>query len=238
MVAPGLLALVCVAFFGTRVARPWRRRHLLRTAPEVPVSELRSGGLHRVRGRVVSAREHFVGPMSDRPCVYVHFTVEEPTRERGRGGGWVKQVEVQHTTTVELDDGSGRVAVNLARAELVLALDRHVRSGFLASLPEPLARKLEEEYGTATRGWVMNKTLRVRETMLELGDELVVVGQASFGRDGPAFDEGGPLLLVTDGPAARLVARETRALLAWGASGLAVALLSVALAMMAVGAAG
>lgn len=228
---PLFVAVVAALFFGSRVLVRWRRRDLVVSTPRVPIAELRSG-MHMVRGAIRGSTQQFAGPMSDRVCVYYRFTVEEH-RSRNKSSDWVTVVERTRTSTIELDDGTGHAAVDLGAAELSLALDRHVTTGLLSSMPEELAHKLRHEFGTDTKGWLFNKKMRVRETMLEVGDELVVIGQASFGRDGPLFGAGGPLFVVTDSSEARMIARETSSLLKWAIGGGVVVAVAIALAVQA-----
>ena len=112
-------------------------------------------------------------------------------------------------------DGTGTAAVDLNDAEVIFALDHHINIGLLSSAPAHVEQVLSERYGTSTKGLVFSKKMRVRETFLELGDELFLLGQVSFGANGLEFSSGGPRLLVSDRNLRAVVARETRVFAAW-----------------------
>lgn len=213
-----LLLLLLVGALGAllgayKAARPLRRRSLLEQTGRTPISELRSG-FHMARGRVRGGRQSFAGPISGKDCVYYRFTVEEH-KKRGKSSQWVTVVSRTHSSAFDIEDESGVASVNPKDAEVLLELDHHFSSGMLSSLPEPVARTLEHEFGTKTKGWLFNKKLRVKETVLEPGDEVHVVGQVAFGRDGPSFEGKGELFVVSDKGAAAIVERETWAALGW-----------------------
>lgn len=228
LVLVGALAALLGAY---KAARPLRRRSLIKQTARTPISELRSG-FHMARGRVRGGRESFAGPISGKDCVYYRFSVEEH-KKRGKNSQWVTVVSRTRSGAFDIEDESGVAAVNPKDAEVLLELDHHYSSGMLSSLPESVARTLEREFGTKTKGWVFNKKLRVKETVLERGDEIHVVGQVAFGRDGPSFEGAGELFVVSDKGAAAILQRETWSALGWiGFAALVVGVCAVTAAVM------
>jgi hypothetical protein len=75
-----------------------------------------------------------------------------------------------------VDDGTGAVALDLQAAELVLNPGTEFRSGFWNDTPPELERVLNDRYGRSSRGLLFNKGMRYAETLIEAGDELVVLG--------------------------------------------------------------
>ncbi len=204
-----LLCLLGLAYFGMGARRSWRRRQVISQAPEMSISELRPG-FFRARGRIKSSAVDQQAPMSQRTCAYYELEVDE-RRSSGRRRYWHTVVSDEGVSRVEMDDGTGLATIDLANAEVLFALDHHVSVGLLSSAPEHVERVLSERYATSTKGVVFNKKMRIRETFLELGDEIFVLGQVSFGKGGLEFGEGGARFVVSDLGFDAIIHKETRA---------------------------
>jgi hypothetical protein len=148
--------------------------------------------------------------MTSTPCVFYRFEVKEKVtttvRRDGKNHSKTEWVTVVNDTRAlggaEVRDSSGRALVDLMTAELHLAPDTRMRSGFLNSAPEELQRLLEQRYRRQTQDMVFNKTMTWTETVVEPDDELFIIGECEEGKDAWEFNGRQGLFIVGDRPEA------------------------------------
>jgi len=116
-------------------------------------------------------------PLSGKPCVYYKFKVEE-CRGSGRGARWVTIVDDEKYKKFEINDGSGYAIIDMNDSELNFKTDRKTRSGFLEKATPEMEKALQK-YGKSKDGWMFEKTIKYKETFLEEGDELYVLGEVN-----------------------------------------------------------
>ena len=166
--------------FGVLMAycRFWYRRRLLLIdqTPLVQVQDLREG-LAKVTGRVIALAETLHSPILRKPCVYYKFWVFGNKWALARPSTLVLD---SNCAPCAVDDGTGAVVLNLAESELDLAVDRHASSGPLAPESPDLVRLVEHRYGVRGRG----VSTSYKETILEEGDTIIVIGQVRRTKDG------------------------------------------------------
>jgi hypothetical protein len=163
------------------------------TSPIRNVSE----GFVEVKGRV-RGKSSLASPLTNKPCVYYRFHVEEHVR-RGKNSHWRTIVDDRQDAGCLVEDASqAAIEVNLLAAELLLEPDNHAKSGLFNDAPAELEATLQEKYSKSSQGFVFNKAMRYTETMLEEGDEIYVLGTA-VRRDGQSvIDKEGDLFIVSD----------------------------------------
>jgi hypothetical protein len=216
----GSVALLVEAFLVSKAIQNTRRARLLAGVPWSKLGQLQPG-LVKVQGRVFAVRDLLRSPLADRDCVYFHFHVREK-RHRGaapHGGGsyWKTVIDDVQSVPCALDDGTGSATLRLRLAELVLHPGEGERSGFLNSARPELEETLQERYGYSSVGLIFNRTLSYRETRIEEGDALVVLGTAREAADGgwELVRGRGPLLVSDKGLAGALGSYRSAALLWW-----------------------
>jgi len=69
--------------------------------------------------------------------------------------------------------------VDLEKANLVLDRDAHARSGLFSAAPPELEETLNNRYGRSSKGFIFNRRMRFAETVLEVGDEIYVLGDVT-----------------------------------------------------------
>jgi hypothetical protein len=213
----GLAILEAVAVY--QGIKNGRRARLVRDTPAGPVNRLGPGPAKLI-GQAMALHGTLTAPLSGKPCVYFRFRVEEKRSHSGPHGGgtyWKKVIDDARSLPCGLDDGSGIAAVHLDEAELVLNPDGALSSGFFKDAPPELERTLHDQYHRSTRGLIFNKTMRFIETLIEEGDNLVVVGTAQATPGGNyELVRGDSLLLVSDKDENALAASYRRsAAVAW-----------------------
>jgi hypothetical protein len=189
--------------------RHGRRAGLIEHAPPAKAGNM-GPGLAKLTGQVVAIAGTVDGPLTNTPCVYYRFKVEEKvTQYHGHGASshWKTIVNDVQSRACAVQDESGIVGVNLREAELLLEPDAQAKSGFLNDAPPALERTLAR-YGKTSKGWIFNKTMRYTETRIDEGDSLFIVGDAQQTPGGNwEFVKGDDLFLVSDRGESELVAQ-------------------------------
>lgn len=80
-------------------------------------------------------------------------------------------------------DSSGAALVRVARAEIDAGCDYSSSSGFLDD-PNENELALLESFGEDPEGFILNRTLSYTEKVLEVGEEVTIVGIVRVGVDG------------------------------------------------------
>lgn len=211
IVGLGLLVLELVCIYYAR-----RHAQRLRTIEEAVPSSIAglAPGLAKVKGAVVPLPDTLNAPMTQRPCVYYRFKVEEKHTHAGPHGAssyWKKIINDAKMVPCGVDDGTAIALVNLAEAELLLTSGDTLKSGFGNDAPPDLERLLKNRYNKTSKGWVFNKTMRYNETRIEVGDTLFVVGVMEPTDGGhPQFVRDNYPLLVSHYPEEKLAANYRR----------------------------
>ncbi len=159
--------------------RTARLRRKLRAAKQCAIRDLTDAREpRRVAGIVVASDEPLIAPLSGRACV---FYETEVVRAVGLG---LDPWDIEYRVAIEkrglpfmVDDGTGSVIVDTARAELLLETDvdrwstardvgADAEDAFLARL------------GHRRRGLLFEKRLHFRESIIEVGERVAVSGVA------------------------------------------------------------
>lgn len=163
------LAVGAVAAF-----RAFQTARLISSTPATPIADL-DPGLHEVKGSL-GGEPTLESPLSHRPCAYWHVTVEHRKKNR-----WESVVDRRAGVPVALDDGSGRVLLDLLAAQVVVSSPQRIRSGIFgvpSAELDDLFTRLE-----FAPGELQGPFLRYREEVLEPGDRLYAVATAARGAD-------------------------------------------------------
>lgn len=181
----GTAGTVLLVWFGFR---GWKRYKLITGTETSRISGI-LGGLVEVNGKVVSMEDQLLeSPYSGTPCVYYRFKVEEK-RHRSSGGGrsstyWATVINDKQYAKCAVDDDTGTIVIDLEEADLVLDRDAHARTGLFSAAPPELEETLNSRYGRSSKGFIFNRNMRYSETVLEEGDEIYVLGDATVTEGG------------------------------------------------------
>ncbi len=184
---------------------PARRiKRELRAAPSYRIDKLDEGELGRIIGKARVHDEKLVAPLTGRECVYYIACVDEDDGE----GGWKNAIEEERGVTFLLEDDSGRALVDPSPARLALDFDCQTTSGALRA-PDERETQFLEKHDFRGRGLIFRKRLRYREAVIEIGEEIAVLGAGTREPDPtrpPAgYREGPPTLLRVTSSAGHLL---------------------------------
>ena len=160
-----------------------------RLIENIPTSKIRSiaMGLVEVYGKVVQYRgEVLKSPFTARDCVYSRFSIEE-YRSSGKHSRWVTVRKGVGFVPFYVEDETGSVLVDPKGAGVEILRDNEFESGFMKDPPEGVKRFLRRS-GMDFEGFFgVNRRMRYRESFIEGGDMLYVMGTAG---DNPFVEEG------------------------------------------------
>jgi hypothetical protein len=180
----------------------WKWRNSIRTIESTEISRIKDlfTGTVEVEGEArPAASEELRSPWMGKSCCYYHFEVHE--YRGGKNSSWVKIIDDKQPATILVEDPTGRVAVDIARARVILRPDDHIETGSFSNPSEPLENVLRR-YSKSARNFLgFGKKLRLTEMVIEPGDKLYVLGHAEPGIDTRwTIGRGGPAFLVSDQP--------------------------------------
>jgi hypothetical protein len=143
-------------FLGWRVPITW-------------ISALPGHGWVQVNGKVRGDPIKSLFSKSD--CAYWQLEVQQ-YQSSGRGGGRWRTVHKQSAGSIEIDDMTGRIKVKDQNSDLVL------NNESVVDKLDDGTKMLLENLGVRTKGFLgFNPRLRVYERLLELQEEILVLGK-------------------------------------------------------------
>jgi E3 Ubiquitin ligase len=169
----GTLSILCFSY----VMRYFKIYQLIKDTPTTEI-EYTDVGIAEVKGTIVEQKEVLSAPLSGKPCVFYSFVVSEQ-KSSGKNSYWKEIINDVRYIKCCIDDGTGEVQLILREAELILNEDSHMSTGTFNSATPQLEKMLKDRYHTSTKGWVFNKSMKYKETILEYGDEIYALGDFS-----------------------------------------------------------
>ena len=180
-----ILAIVFLVLAGVGVGVWWfsadhmgKRR--LQGVVTTPIAAAEEGALVKITGRLLLADQaELEGPLTGRRCVGYVVEVKERTQS-GAKANWDTIIMRENAVAFVVQDKTGKALVMASGAHLVLVRDGHVRSGSLSDHAER-AEAFLTAHGTPSENILrMKKSLRYEEGVLERGEEVSVLGIASW----------------------------------------------------------
>jgi hypothetical protein len=174
-----------------------KRKHDVITGVETSsVTALRKG-LAEIKGKVVAGESALNSPLSNLPCVYYRFKVEQE-RSSGKSSNWQTIIDDRQFVEFGIQDPTGTAYVNLKGAELKFQTDWKGSSGIFNRAPEDIEKVLNG-YDTTSKSFIFQKNLRYKETVLEPGDEVYCLGEVvEFKGYNPVFRKNKLPFIVSD----------------------------------------
>ncbi len=196
--------------------RAFSDARLLAEIGSTPMGEL-TDGLHEVRG-AVKGSPGFRAPVSDRECIGWRLVVEQQRRST-----WELVYDKREMGTFAMEDGTGTVAVDAGKAELVLAKTARVRNG-VVSVPGPEWESMRQRLGDPAIE-PTTPFLRWKEESIEPDDVLTAIGTLVREEGEGPWRVSAENLLLSDRDDAEVVRQQRRRgqrHLAWALAGIAV----------------
>jgi len=182
------------------------RSRMYERLPQTAISDLEPGRA-KVIGKVVAPARMMASPVLGTPCVYFRIVIEK--RQQQDENLFVHshkgiKMDVQTDLIVEdsrslkflLDDGTGRVEVDLDRADVEIIAEERTQQGSLKDCKEPYRSRLEKIY---SKPFDFSRQERYEELVIQPGDEVLVLGRVRQGEAGQrVIMSGNSPLTITD----------------------------------------
>lgn len=153
-------------YFGKRQALTRR----LKDAKAWSIGELPEDTLGKIVGVARPVGETLTAPISGRPCVFFEVSV---VQDHGKSSSTI--IHELQGVPFFLEDGTGRALVDPSGAEVVLEQDFSTSSGTLDDAT-PIETAFLQRHGKEPKGWVFNKSLSYRESIIHIGEKICVLG--------------------------------------------------------------
>lgn len=172
LVFGGVAVFVTLAWYFSESQKIKRE---LKSAPRMSLRELPESTRARVVGAAQPLAQTLEAPLTGRACMYYVVTVEQH-HSTGRSSYWKQIIKEEAGVPFVLDDGTGRAIVDPRSARVALDVDGKGDSG---TFDEPSAREAAflQRHGTTGQGWIFNKRLRYREAIIEVGEQVAILGE-------------------------------------------------------------
>lgn len=186
-----IMVAVPLVLVGSYVARYFkldaRLERALRAEGSVPIDSLKAKQIAKVSGRIREFEELIEGPLTGRACVFYWVLVEEGARNH-----WRTVVNDFQAVDFLLEDESGVARVTPDGAKALLVMDAHFRSKTFKDATPELEAYLSRFGERSTNLLGFNRSIRYREAVLELDEEVAVLGAVRMERDpDPTRTKGG-----------------------------------------------
>ena len=168
--------LVVIGLFAVVAGIAWyfgKRQALLRRLKDMKawsISELPEDTLGKVVGTARPAVTTLMAPFSQRACVFYEVSV---VQDHGKSQSTI--IHEHQGVPFFLEDETGRALVDPSGAEVVLEQDYSTSSGTLDDAT-PIEEDFLRRHGKEPKGWVFNKSLSYRESIIGVGEKVAVLG--------------------------------------------------------------
>jgi len=153
----------------------------LRKSKSKSISSIKNDEYAKVIGSIKDVVNPLNAPLSGRPCVYYHVLIEQEIKN-----GWKKIIDDKKAQDffIEANGEMAIVRTNDAKEEktrmIYLHTDHTEKSGFLNDASNKLQNYLRS-HGTSSTGlFGLNRSLRYKEGIVAIGEEVVVKGVAQW----------------------------------------------------------
>lgn len=178
IVIGGLIVIIALIHFYSKKSKILRE---LKKGPSKPINTVKDKEYARLHGQVEVIDEPLIAPLSGRPCVYYHITVEQKTDK-----SWRTIINDFNHQDFYLNSGSEKAKISARNKNVLLfylETDHERRSGWSNNPSQGMEAYLKK-HGKDSKTWLFNtnKSLRYKEAVLEPSEKVVVKGVAHWRR--------------------------------------------------------
>ena len=140
------------------------------------ISEFKDGDVAKFTGIIESIDEPLISPLSRRKCTHYNVLVEQEVSS-GKSSHWKKLIARQDSNTFIIRGANGCAFIEGGKMKRHIVVDREFSSGFMND-PKIHLKEYLEQHGHKNENFIgMNKTIRYKEGILELGEKVAVLGK-------------------------------------------------------------
>ncbi len=151
----------------------------LKKTPKKPIRLVQTNEVVRITGKVESVGDLLIAPLSGRKCVY-YYVLVQIQRSTGKSTSWTKLIEEEVPGKFLVRDGDNYAVVDTNDVKSYIVQDKNYSSGFRKDAEQQLEAYLQSHGHSSTGFLGMNKALRYKEGILEVGEMITVAGKAEW----------------------------------------------------------
>jgi hypothetical protein len=169
----GIIVLIIVGVFFSDKSRILRE---LKKVRRKAIHSVRENEYVKIVGKAKHAGEPLIAPLSKRKCVYYDVKIEEK-----RGKHWRTIVDDVQFQDFFINTGTENAILNLHiqrdnTKRIHLVTDHSLNSGTFKNTTPEIEQYLQQNGIKSTGFFGMNKGLRYKESIIELDEEIAVMG--------------------------------------------------------------
>ncbi len=192
-----LIAEIVALYFAIKYKK---QRKQVSSTETSRISEI-SDGFHELKGRIIALSKPLSSPYDEKSCVYYNFKVEEH-KSNGKTESWAGLISDKKMQRFGVHDGSGIALIDLKGAKIELKSE----DGFnpdvntdMKSMSYSNRERLLKRYGIRSQNGRYERTVRYRESILEEGAQVHIMGETREKDEGrPLFKAQEKALYVSD----------------------------------------
>ena len=143
------------------------------------ISEFADGDVAKFTGIIESVDAPLISPLSHRACTHYSVLIEQKVSS-GKSSSWKTIIEKSDSNTFIIRGENACAYINGGRQKRHIVMDREFSSGFMDDAKLHLQDYLKKHGHTSENFMGMNKTLRYKEGVLELGEKVAVLGKGEW----------------------------------------------------------
>lgn len=170
-----ILVLLSFYFFSEKA----RIKRKLKKAEYRIISKFKDNEIAKITGNVTLIEEALIAPLSRRKCVLYYIHVEQKVSS-GKHTRWKTIIEEEVSSRFLINDDNHYAFINDINIKSYIVQDKSYSSGIFNDATENLEKYLSEK-GYESEGFLgFNKTIRYKEGVLEIGEEIAVFGKGTW----------------------------------------------------------
>lgn len=176
-----IVAIIIFAkyFFG-------KKQVIIRTLskiPHKPIHSFKTNEIVKVTGKALHVDTPLIAPLSKRKCIFYYVRIEQK-KSNGKNSYWKTLVTDEKIQNFFLSDNDHMLIVQPTQNPInyisYLQIDKKTTSGTF-NHPSPEFESVLRSYNINPNGFLgFNKTLRYKEGIIEIGEEITVAGQVRW----------------------------------------------------------
>lgn len=148
-----------------------------------PIGSLRTNELSKITGKALHVKEPLLAPFSKRPCIFYSIKIEQK-KSNGKSTYWKSIVKEEKFQEFFVEINGDYVIVQPTQTPKnylsYLVVDKKIASGTFND-PTPEFEQLLKSYNIKSKGILgFNKSLRYKEAIIEIGEQITVAGIAKW----------------------------------------------------------
>lgn len=181
-----VLAIIVISYYFND------RNKILRNLKKVPVKRIASikeNEYAKLFGKATALDTPLVSPLSKRKCVYYQIKVEKKVNT-GKSSSWKTIIKEEKYIDFALQSLQEKVIIHTNGSHKLTYLVKDVkkRSGFLNDASQNLEHYLNQHQESSEGFFGLNKTLRYNEGVIEIDEEIAVMGTGNWKESDHNFD--------------------------------------------------